>query len=88
MLGIATQLLFGGLSRYQATYPVRLAQPVLLSTKLVWCFILIDDDSETLSGQPLGACRQWPFKVYRREGGLPLSRVTTQSKGILEALKV
>jgi hypothetical protein len=25
---------------------------------LVWCFILIDDDSETLSGQPLGACRR------------------------------
>jgi hypothetical protein len=27
---------------------------------LVWCFILIDDDSETLSGQPLSAChREW-----------------------------
>jgi hypothetical protein len=25
---------------------------------LVWCFILIDDDNETLSGQPLGAYRR------------------------------
>ena len=40
---------------------------------LVWCVILIDDSSETLSGQPLGACRRekWyrdvPFTNLRME---------------------
>ncbi len=35
---------------------------------VVWCFILIDDYSETLSGQPLGACRRdVPFTDLRME---------------------
>ncbi|MEJ2609955.1 MAG: hypothetical protein P8179_07625 [Candidatus Thiodiazotropha sp.] len=39
----------------------------------MWCFIQIDDDSETLSGQPLGARRreEWhrdvPFTDLRME---------------------
>jgi hypothetical protein len=37
----------------------------MMLTFLVWCFILIDDDSETLSGQPLGACH-WKWQALSK----------------------